>query len=100
MAIFAVSFLPQLAAGKSPARDDKGKGDDVRRFVVQGGGIPHLAKNERDGAHPRIGGQDRGLGIALLYCGSNTCMSNLPGKTRPWRILVVLLQACIAHLNV
>ena len=26
MAIFAVSFLPQLAAGKSAARDDKGKG--------------------------------------------------------------------------
>jgi hypothetical protein len=27
MAIFAVSFLPQLAAGKFAARDDKGEGD-------------------------------------------------------------------------
>ena len=27
MAIFAVSFLPQLAAGKSAARVDKGEGD-------------------------------------------------------------------------
>jgi hypothetical protein len=26
MAIFVVSFLPQLAAGKSAARDDRGKG--------------------------------------------------------------------------
>ncbi len=37
---------------------------------------------------------------ALLYCGGNTCMSNLPGKTRLWRSLVVLLQARIAHLHI
>jgi hypothetical protein len=35
MAIFAVSFLSQLAAGKSAARDDKGKGD-ARWKVVAG----------------------------------------------------------------
>jgi hypothetical protein len=31
MAIFAVSFLPQLAPGKSPARDDKKERTVVRR---------------------------------------------------------------------
>jgi hypothetical protein len=36
MAIFAVSFLPQLAAGKSAARDDKGEGD----LAMEGGFRP------------------------------------------------------------
>jgi hypothetical protein len=42
---------------------------------------------------------ERGLGIVLLHCGGNTCMTNLPGKTGPWRILAVLVQGCLAHLH-
>jgi hypothetical protein len=60
----------------------------------------NIDRKSGDVGHPSIGGQDSGLGIALLNCGSNTCMSNLPGKTRPWRILAVLVQGCIAHLRV
>jgi len=35
----------------------------------------------------------------LLSCSHSTCPRNLPGRTWPFRMLVVLVQGCLAHLH-